>query len=418
MIKREIYNNFEKHLLEKEITLIVGARQTGKTTLMLLLEEKLKTQSKKTVFLSLDNEQDMEYFRSQKDLINFLKLNLGESKGYVFIDEIQRKENAGLFLKGIYDQNFPYKFIVSGSGSLELKEKIHESLAGRKKIFEIMPISFKEFINYKTKYKYENKIIDFFKYDRNLPQQLFEEYVKYGGYPRVVISETHDNKISSIKEIYTSYIEKDIMNLLNIQKSESFSNLLTILSSQIGQLVNYTELSSTLDLDVNTVKKYLWYLRKTFINIKVSPYFKNVRKELIKAPVFYFSDLGMRNYAFNRLSYFNLLQDGGFLFQNLIFLLLKDKYPNSTINYWRSKGGAEVDFILNLGISSYPIEVKYKNLKDLNISKSIVSYIGEYKPAKFFVINKNYTNTYKLDNTNIEFIPYYELMETLLTETD
>jgi predicted AAA+ superfamily ATPase len=76
MIKREIYKNLEKHLLEKEITLIIGARQTGKTTLMLLLEEKLKTQSKKTVFLSLDNEQDMEYFRSQKDLINFLKLYL------------------------------------------------------------------------------------------------------------------------------------------------------------------------------------------------------------------------------------------------------------------------------------------------------------------------------------------------------
>ena len=137
MIKREIYKNLEKHLLEKEIPLIVGARQTGKTTLMLLPEEKLKTRAKKTVFLSLDNEQDMEYFRSQKDLINFLKLNLEESKGYVFIDEIQRKENAGLFLKGIYDQNFPYKFIVSGSGSLELKEKIHESLAGRKKFLKL-----------------------------------------------------------------------------------------------------------------------------------------------------------------------------------------------------------------------------------------------------------------------------------------
>ncbi|MHB8362149.1 MAG: ATP-binding protein [Patescibacteria group bacterium] len=416
MIIREIYKNLEKHLSKKEITLIVGARQTGKTTLMLLLEEKLKKRSKKTIFLSLDNEQDREYFKSQAGLINFLKLNLGDSKGYVFIDEIQRKDNAGLFLKGIYDQNFPYKFIVSGSGSLELKEKIHESLAGRKEIFEVMPISLKEFINYKTEYKYENKIMDFFKYDKNLPQQLFEEYVKYGGYPRVITSETHDDKVSSIREIYTSYIEKDIMNLLNIQKSESFSNLITILSSQIGQIVNYSELSSTLDLDINTIKRYLWYLRKTFINIKVSPYFKNIRKELIKAPVFYFMDLGMRNYAFNRLSYFNLLQDGGFLFQNLVLLLLKDKYPDTKINYWRSKGGSEVDFILNVGIKAYPIEVKYKNLKNANISKSIISYINEYNPEKFFVVNKNYTNTYKVNNTNIKFIPYYQLMEMLLID--
>jgi predicted AAA+ superfamily ATPase len=410
MIKREIFKQLEDHLEEKEITLIVGPRQAGKTTLMMLLLEELQKNSQKTLFLSLDNDQDKKYFNSQVDLVNFFKLNFGDQKGYVFIDEIQRKEDAGVFLKGIYDQNLPYKLIVTGSGSLELKEKIHESLAGRKKMFEVMTISLKEFVNFKTDYKFENNLEDFFRFDKTLPEQLLNEYMQYGGYPRVITSKTHNEKISSIQEIYTSYIEKDIIDLLNVQKSESFGNLLTILASQVGQIINYTELSSIVNIDVDTVKKYLWYLRKTFINTKVSPYFKNTRKEVIKAPVYYFNDLGLRNFALNRMSYFNLLTDGGFLFQNLIALQLKENYSNFLINYWRSKGGAEVDFILNAGTEILPMEVKYKELKTNNVSKSLGSYISEHKPSKVYVVNKNFYDSRVFEGTTVDFIPYYKLL--------
>ena len=409
MIKRKILAQLNNHLKEKEITLIVGARQTGKTTLIQLLQKDLIKKGEKTIFLDLDNEDHKKYFHTQSDLINFLKLNLGKQRGYVFIDEIQRKENTGLFLKGIYDQNLPYKFIATGSGSLELKEKIHESLAGRKRIFEVMPISLEEFTNYKTAYKYENNQKDFFKYDKNLPEQILNEYMQYGGYPSVVTSETHEDKVKSIQEIYNSYIEKDIIGLLKIQKSEEFNNLLTILSNQNGQMVNYQKLSSIINIDVTTVKKYLWYLQETFITFKIRPYFKNIRKELIKAPVYYFHDLGLRNYALNRLSYFNLITDGGFLFQNLIALELKEKYENLTLNYWRSKGGAEIDFIINAGIETVPIEVKYKDMKDLNITKSIISYINEYNPKKLYIINKSQKDKIQVEKTTIEFLPYYAL---------
>ena len=96
-----------------------------------------------------------------------MKLEFGNDRGYVFIDEIQRKEDAGLFLKGIYDYELPHKFIVSGSGSLELKEKIHESLAGRKLMFEIWPVSFFEFLNFKTDYKYEDKLAEYFAVEKD-----------------------------------------------------------------------------------------------------------------------------------------------------------------------------------------------------------------------------------------------------------
>jgi len=165
MIKRKLFKELKEHLSQKEISIIVGPRQAGKTTLMELLKEYLERQGENTVFLSLDFEADKKYFTSQNDLINKIQLEIGKNKGYVFIDEIQRKENAGLFLKGLYDLKLPYKFIVSGSGSVELKEKIHESLVGRKRTFELNTISFQEFVDFCTDYRYEGKLFDFFMVD-------------------------------------------------------------------------------------------------------------------------------------------------------------------------------------------------------------------------------------------------------------
>ena len=105
----------------------------------MLLKDHLEKKGEKTAFLSLDFENDQKFFSSQIAFIEKLKLEFGNATGYVFIDEIQRKEDAGVFMKGLYDMSLPYKFIISGSGSVELKEKVHESLAGRKAMFEVLP---------------------------------------------------------------------------------------------------------------------------------------------------------------------------------------------------------------------------------------------------------------------------------------
>jgi predicted AAA+ superfamily ATPase len=162
IIKRDILGDLRSHLPQKEFTLIVGPRQAGKTTLMLLLRDELKKDRQNTMFLNLDIEADRQFFVSQDKLVKKIDLELGKKGGYVFIDEIQRKENAGLFLKGLYDMGLPHKFIFSGSGSIELKEKIHESLAGRKRVFELSTLSFRELVNFRTGYKYEANLKEFF----------------------------------------------------------------------------------------------------------------------------------------------------------------------------------------------------------------------------------------------------------------
>ena len=253
LIKRDEFQALKNHLDKKEISLIVGARQAGKTTLMKELQDYLEQKREKIIFLSLDFEKDKPFFSSQDSFVKKLELEFGRGKGIVFIDEMQRKENAGLFLKGLYDMQLPYKFIVSGSGSLELKEKIHESLAGRKWFFELPTISFKEFVNFKTDYRYEGRLSQFFAVEKERAEFFLEEYLSFGGYPRVVLEEVFSEKIRIIDEIFRSYMEKDVLYLLRVEKLDIFSSLIKLLASQIGGLVNYSEIANTLGISVQTV---------------------------------------------------------------------------------------------------------------------------------------------------------------------
>jgi predicted AAA+ superfamily ATPase len=411
MIKRRLFEELKDHLSKQEISFIVGPRQAGKTTLMLLLKEFLEKIGENTLFLNLDIELDKEFFISQSRLIKKIELELGKQKGFVFIDEIQRKEDAGLFLKGIYDMNLPYKFIVSGSGSVELKEKIHESLAGRKRIFELSTLSFEEFINFKTEYRYEDRLTDFFSVETGKVYELLEDYLNFGGYPRIALEEKFDEKLKLINEIYQSYIERDISYLLKIRKTEEFSNLVKIMAVQMGNLVNFFELSSTLGISVKTIKGYLWYLEKTFILQRVTPYFKNVRKEITKSPVFYFYDLGLRNFTSGE---FGSLKDIGFIFQNFIFNILREKtrISPSRICFWRTKDKAEIDFVVDPGKAVIPIEVKYKKLITPEIPRALRSFIKRYKPEKALIINLTLDTNISLNQTKVHIIPFYKIMET------
>jgi predicted AAA+ superfamily ATPase len=412
IIKRDLFEEIKNHFSAKEISLIIGPRQVGKTTLMLLLKEYLEKKGEKTLFLNLDVEADKQYFVSQEALIRKINLEFGKDKGYVFIDEIQRKENAGLFLKGIYDLNLPYKFIVSGSGSLDLKEKIHESLVGRKRMFELYPVSFKEFVNFKTNYRYEESLEEFFEVEKVKTESLLNEYLNFGGYPRVVLEEKLSEKVRIIDEIYRSYLGKDVSYLIKSDKIDTYSLLIKLLAGQIGRLINYSELSSTLGIALQTLKNYLWYAEKTFIIHRLSPYFRNVRKEITKSPVIYFYDLGLRNYALGLFGKVEFSPDIGFLFQNFVFNIIKEKFrfTGASVHFWRTKDKAEVDFIINFGKEIIPIEAKYKKLKEPTVERSLRSFIEKYHPKEAWIINLALEYEVKIDKTIVKFLPFYRLL--------
>lgn len=364
LIKRAIFNDLVSHLDQKEISLLIGPRQVGETTLMRMLQQEQEQKGEKALFLSMDIERERGFFVSQSLLLQKIALEVGQGKAYIFLDEIQRKEDAGLFLKGLYDMDLPYKFIVSGSGSVELKEHVHESLAGRKRMFEVLPVSFAEFADYATGYRYEGNLGEFFTVEKTETLRLLDLYLRFGGYPRVITAQVQEEKARIIDEIYRSYLERDITSLLRVEKLDAFSGLVRMLAGQTGKLVRTSELSATLAIALPTIKTYVSYLEKTFIIERLTPYFRNIRKEITKSPVVYFYDIGLRNYALGSFGMPIRPDDAGFVFQNLIFQILREKirFTGARLHYWRTKDKAEVDFIVEKGRELILIEVKYTSL--------------------------------------------------------
>ena len=242
MIRRKVEHLLKKQLSKKEITILIGARQVGKTTVIKKIISELRGKGNKVVFFNLDFESDARYFESQELLLKKIRLELGDSPGYVFVDEIQRKENAGRFLKGIYDLDLPYKFVVTGSGSLQLKEKISESLTGRKRLIEMHPVSFEEFVDYKTKYKYSDRLELFYEVSPEKLDSILSEYLAYGSYPQLITENDQQQKKEIINEIFTSYITRDITYLLGVRSPDKFVLFIQLLAVQSGFNINYTRL--------------------------------------------------------------------------------------------------------------------------------------------------------------------------------
>lgn len=398
----------------KAITVIIGPRQVGKTTLARQLQSSLKEQGRATLFFNLDIEEDQRYFVSQEVLLQKIRLEAGTEHVTVFIDELQRKQNAGLFLKGLYDQDLPVKFVVTGSGSLELRANVSESLAGRKRVFEIRPVSFLEFFHYRTESRYLQKERAYFELEgTSAGFGLLQEYLSFGGYPSVILAETIAEKKQVIAELFTSYVEKDIRGLLNIQRSDSFALMFRLLADRSGKTINFSGLANEVNLSVATLAKYLHYAEETYMIKRLNPFFNNIGKELTKSPQYYFNDVGLRNYS---AAQFDLLHAHhpayGFVFQHFVFQQLERRCQQEgwMLHFWRTREHAEVDFVIHRIRDVIPIEVKFKSLSSPLLTASIHSFVQKYKPARVIVVNLTLSHTVSVEHTQVVFMPWWHLL--------
>lgn len=406
-IERRIYKDLKRHLPKKEISLLIGPRQSGKTTLLKKLEEELKEKDEEVFYYNLDVVYDKEIVKNQKEFLRFLENSRKKKRAFVIIDEVQRLENPGLYLKGIYDLDLPYKLIVSGSSSLEIKAKIIEPLTGRKKTFYLTTLSFDEFVNFKKPEIKSLKPIK--KVYREEYLALLDEYLRLGGYPKVVLQKNKEDKIEVLEEIYSSYIEKDIRGFFRVKNEASFLTLVNLLASQIGKLTNKNLLAANIGSTRRTVENFLTYLEKSFVIKIIRPFYRNPKKELIKTPKVYFCDLGLRNLIVKNFTKFNKRQDRGEIFENFVLLRINEEMDVvDKINFWRSKTKAEVDFVLTRGEEILPIEVKARELKTPQYSKSFRSFLGIYKPGKAVLVNLSLEKRERLGKTVVLTKPFFE----------
>jgi len=298
--ERVVIEEIKKYLDSEEIIVLHGARQVGKTSILYYLENYLKEAGKITHYIDLEDSRYVKILDAgTKEFINYLReegvvdnsKRPGKNKIFVFIDEIQYLKNPSSFLKLIADHNKDIKLIVSGSSSFNIKKKFKDSLVGRTVDFEIFNLSFKEFLLFKGYYFDKKKI--FTEKKNSELKQLFTEYVLYGGYPKIVLTNEIYKKEKYLQQIIDTYIKKDVRDLAEIKDVSKFNKLLEALASQSGNLLNVTELSNTCNIAKQTVEKYLFLLENTYILKLVRPYSKNIRSELFKIAKIYFYDTGL-----------------------------------------------------------------------------------------------------------------------------
>ncbi|MCL2246264.1 MAG: ATP-binding protein [Lentimicrobiaceae bacterium] len=363
-MKRNIFETLRTHLERKEFTILTGARQTGKSTLLQQLENYCKEKKLPTVFLNLENKNILlELNKSPLNILNFLPATA--ERIIIFIDEIQYLEDPSNFLKLLYDEYAQkIKIVATGSSAFYIDKTFKDSLAGRKRIFHLYTCSFDEYLKLRNK---EDLVDEIKRLQTNLSakslqleiiQQEWNNYMVYGGYPAVITEPDIKEKIEYLKEIRDSFVKRDILES-DVQNESAFYNLFRIIAGQTGNLLNVNELSSVLKIKNETINKYLFILQKCFHIALVRPFFKNIRKELIKMPKIYLLDTGLRNCLINNfeLPFFRL--DKGELWENMYFKLLVEKYSMDDIFFWRTSDGNEVDFVLNHIENPYAVEIKF-----------------------------------------------------------
>jgi len=259
LYNRKIQEKIRKWLLKEEIILLTGARQVGKTSLLKLLKEDLQNsgiEEERIFYFNLENLDILNDFnKSPQNLLSYITAK--DKKNYFLIDEVQYLDNPSNFLKYLYDEHRDkVKLIATGSSSLEIKAKLQDSLVGRKVVFMIEPLSFEEFLSFS-----HSDILSYYNKEK-IPQEvqnmfiaLLNEYLLFGGLPKVVLTKDAGEKQILLKNYVNDYVNKDIRSIGKITSVFQFNQLIKTLAGQIGSLLNIHELTNTLRSSRNEIEK-------------------------------------------------------------------------------------------------------------------------------------------------------------------
>ena len=383
MVRRKKHTIISNHISKREFTILIGARQIGKSTLLKQLFEELKQNGEAVFFLNLDRKDILEELnQNPENLLKICPLQ-SDKKIIVFIDEIQYLDDATNFLKLLFDEySKQLKIVATGSSAFYIDRQFNDSLVGRKKIFQMGTLDFEEFLLFKNRADLANEISQFKskKKSKSIQENLLwaymDEFINYGGYPAVVLEENVEDKIELLREIRDSYIKRDVLES-GITDETKFYRMLMLLASQTGNLLNVNEISNTLRISNATVENYLYVLQKCFHITLLKPFYANLRKELTKMPKVYINDLGLRNVLINYFSPLEQRADKGAVLENFSFRLLSERFEEDQIKYWRTADGNEVDFVIETSyLKGFAVEIKFseQEAKTSKYNKFIQNY--------------------------------------------
>ena len=393
----------QTHTQANRAMLVVGPRQSGKSTLVWHLLQRFAPD---ILFLNMEDPLLRMGCASIVDFVELLRERYSFIKA-IFIDEIQHMEEAGLFVKGLVDAKLNIPIWVTGSSSFHLRSRTRESLAGRATRRRLMPFSMKEMMSHANP---ANPVSA-----GHICEKIVARQLVFGSYPAVYLAGDPDEKQTLLNDLVDAFILRDASDLFRIKRVDAFRKLLTLLAGQIGNLVNFSELASICNVDVGTINAYCEILEESHIVKKTLPFAGGKRREIIKAPKVFFIDNGIRNQLLNNFSTeLDLRTDKGQLLENWVFTEIHKSLPfQSSLKFWHSKAGAEVDFVIEHAGKTYALEVKFASLKGAKIPRSTWSFIEAYMPEKLAILNMTLEQAMILEQTQISFITPYGLGQWL-----
>jgi predicted AAA+ superfamily ATPase len=347
--ERKILKALRERVDTPEIVVVTGMRRVGKTTALRIIHDEIPSRNK--AFIDIENPIDQRIFE-EKDFNN-IWANLqaygisAREKAYLFLDEIQAMPDIVKAVKYLYDHAADgaaspprVKFFLTGSSSYYLKNLFPESLAGRKRIFELNPLDFEEFLIFKGQSRPFSETLAAKERDKNAvrfekERKLYDEYLAWGGFPQVALADNPRDKAAQLNDIIKSYFEKDVRLISDFRQINQFRDLLLLLLKRTGSRLDVTKLASEASLSRDTVYSYLAFLQGTYVIDLIPPYTLNRDREISGAKKVYVCDNGF-------LNYFGKINDGALL-ENAVYLNLRQY---GEVRYYQRRTGRELDFIL------------------------------------------------------------------------
>lgn len=388
MTKRIIWSQLLKELDSDQVIVLTGARQVGKTTTIKWLLSQLESTNQ--FYFDLENVRNRNLFSiSDYDslLREFQSLGLDSTKKmYIALDEIQHLPNIPSIIKYLHD-HYQIKFIITGSSSYYLKNLFSESMAGRKVLYELYPLSFGEFLNFKA----EEYVLPDFEFNLEFSdfayaklKSYYDEYITYGGLPKVVLTKDLKQKTILLENIFSSYLNLDVQSLADFKSLQEFGQLVRLLASRIGNKVNITSFAEILGISRQTVNSYLEFMEQTYLIRLIKPASQSADVQVRVAPKLYFVDTGIANINYDLsvgAKYENTVCHQLYLHANATVFGRDLKYYD--------QNNSEIDFVLNqdqaFEVKETPVSSDLSKLtRDVTkIGWSNYRLIGRNKPAVF-----------------------------------
>lgn len=395
MFQRNIYTALLSHLTQSPVTVITGMRRVGKSTAVKYLLDQVKHANK--IYLDCERVElrvllNLPSYEGIRVALELQGLDFSKPCVIAF-DEIQLVPLLPSLIKYFYD-TYRIKFIVTGSSSYYLKNTFSESLAGRKRIFEMYPLSFSEFLVFKEVWSDKFAAQAWKPFSQSwygLAGDWYQEYLTFGGFPQIVLTKDAKDKREQALDIINSYIELDVKILADFTVSEELYKLMKLLAARSGNKIDHSKLSSVSGIPRQKLSAYLQLLEQTYFIYQLSPFTKNIDKEISQQKKLYFSDTGLLQvlgegqrspgtHSSSQLS-------SGQVLENAVAAQLM---PQGQLQYYQKKSGQEIDFIFNgataLEVKETPLEQDRKSLRARSTAIGLEQshLIGRVAPANGF----------------------------------